>query len=68
MRDSFYGFALRSYYRYAVVPREGRPIVFGGLDDTLAGEAGIDAREGRTWDFFPVVATWRRPPDAGRPS
>jgi Xaa-Pro aminopeptidase len=53
MRDSSTGFALRAYYRYAVVPREGRPIVFGGLDDTLAGEASIDAREGRTWDFFP---------------
>jgi Xaa-Pro aminopeptidase len=53
MRDSSTGFAFRYYYRYAVVPRQGRPIVFGGLDDSVAGEAAIDVREGRTWDFFP---------------
>jgi Xaa-Pro dipeptidase len=52
-RDSSTGFAFRFYYRYALVPREGRVVVFGGLDDTLAGDSGIDVREGRTWDFFP---------------
>src|SRR5262249_28055279 len=52
-RDSSTGFALRSYYRYAVVPRQGHPIVFGGLEDGPAGEAAVEVREGRTWDFFP---------------
>jgi Xaa-Pro aminopeptidase len=51
--DSSAGFGVHSYYRYALIPREGRPIVFGGLDETLAGDAALDVREGRTWDFFP---------------
>ena len=53
LRDSSTGFAHRFYYRYAVVPREGRTILFGGLEDTGAGEAGVEVRAGRTWDFFP---------------
>jgi Xaa-Pro aminopeptidase len=51
--DSSAGFGVRAYYRYALIPREGRPILFGGLDETLGGDAGLDVREGRTWDFFP---------------
>jgi Xaa-Pro aminopeptidase len=53
MRDSSTGFGFRYYYRYAIVPGQGRPILFGGLGDTAAGEATVDVREGRTWDFFP---------------
>ncbi|MBI2467365.1 MAG: aminopeptidase P family protein [Candidatus Rokubacteria bacterium] len=53
LRDSSIGYGLRFYYRYALVPREGRVLLFGGLGDTLAGDPTIDVRGGRTWDFFP---------------
>ncbi|MBI3458078.1 MAG: aminopeptidase P family protein [Candidatus Rokubacteria bacterium] len=52
-RDSSTGFGLRFYYRYALVPRQGRVVLFGSFTDTLAGDATIDVRSARTWDFFP---------------
>lgn len=52
-RDSSTGYGLRFYYRYALVPREGRVILFGSLPDTLAADPTIDLRAARTWDFFP---------------
>ncbi|HEV8677109.1 MAG TPA: Xaa-Pro peptidase family protein [Methylomirabilota bacterium] len=52
-RDSSTGYGLRFYYRYALVPRTGRAILFGGVTDSLAGDATLDVRNARTWDFFP---------------
>ena len=52
-RDSSTVYGLRFYYRYALVPREGRVILFGSLPDTLAGDPTIDVRGALTWDFFP---------------
>jgi Xaa-Pro aminopeptidase len=52
-RDSSTVYGLRFYYRYALVPREGRVILFGSLPDTLAGDPLIDVRGAVTWDFFP---------------
>lgn len=53
LRDSCAGYGLRFYYRYALVPREGRVVLFRGLGDSLGGNATLDFREARTWDFFP---------------
>lgn len=52
-RDSSSGYGLRFYYRYALVPREGRVVLFGSFTDTLAGDPAIDVRSALTWDFFP---------------
>ncbi len=52
-RDSSTGFGLRFYYRYALVPRQGRVVLFGSLPDSQTGEAALDVRPARTWDFFP---------------
>jgi Xaa-Pro aminopeptidase len=52
-RDSSTGYGLRFYYRYALVPREGRVILFGSLPDTLAADPLIDVRGAVTWDYFP---------------
>jgi Xaa-Pro aminopeptidase len=43
---------MRFFYRYALVPREGRVRLYGGLGDTLAGDPTIDVLPGRSWDFF----------------
>jgi Xaa-Pro dipeptidase len=51
-RDSSLGYGQRFYYRYALVPCEGRVVLFGGLGDTLAGDPALDVRPSRTWDFF----------------
>ena len=51
-RDSSPVYGLRLYYRYALVPREGRVILFGSLPDTLAGDPTLDVRSALTWDFF----------------
>jgi Xaa-Pro aminopeptidase len=53
LRDSSTGYGLRFYYRYALVPREGRVILFAGLADTVVGDPAIDVRAALTWDFFP---------------
>ncbi len=50
-RDSSPGFGLRFYYRYALVPREGRAVLFGGLEESA--DADVEVRAGRTWDYFP---------------
>lgn len=52
-RDSSPVYGLRLYYRYALVPREGRVILFGSLPDTLAADPTLDVRSALTWDFFP---------------
>ncbi|MGH7320367.1 MAG: M24 family metallopeptidase [Candidatus Rokuibacteriota bacterium] len=52
-RDSSAGYGLRFYYRYALVPREGRVILFGGLSETPGEDATIELRAARSWDFFP---------------
>jgi Xaa-Pro dipeptidase len=51
LRDSSTGYGMRHYYRYAIVPRQGRVLLFGGLED--AGDPLIDGRPGRSWDYFP---------------
>jgi Xaa-Pro aminopeptidase len=50
LRDSSTGYGLRHYYRYALVPREGRVVLFGGLES--GGESTLDVRPGRSWDYF----------------
>jgi Xaa-Pro aminopeptidase len=52
LRDSSTGYGLRFYYRYALVPRQGRVLLFGGLGDTLAADATLEVRPGRSWDYF----------------
>jgi Xaa-Pro dipeptidase len=52
LRDSCAGYGMRFYYRYAFVPREGRALLFGGLGDTLAGDDGLEVRDGQSWDYF----------------
>jgi Xaa-Pro aminopeptidase len=52
-RDSSTGYGLRFYYRYALVPGEGRVILFGSLPDTLAADPLIEVRAAVTWDYFP---------------
>jgi Xaa-Pro aminopeptidase len=50
LRDSSAGYGMRHYYRYALVPREGRVLLFGGLEDP--GDPALEVRPGRSWDFF----------------
>src|SRR5262245_49366519 len=52
LRDSSTGYGMRFYYRYALVPRQGKPLVFGGLADTVAADATVEVRPGRSWDYF----------------
>jgi Xaa-Pro aminopeptidase len=43
---------MRFYYRYVLIPREGKVLLFGGLGDTLAADATLEVRAGRSWDYF----------------
>ena len=52
-RDGSAGFGLRFYHRYALVPHDGRVILFGSLPELAGEETGIEVRTARTWDFFP---------------
>jgi Xaa-Pro aminopeptidase len=52
LRDSSTGYGMRFYYRYALVPRQGKPLLFGGLADTVAADATVEVRPGRSWDYF----------------
>ena len=42
----------RFFQRYAVVPREGRPIVFAS-PELVHGDEQLEVRRARFWDFFP---------------
>ncbi len=52
-RDASAGYGHRFYHRYALVPREGRVLLFGSLPEPPAEGVMIEGRAARTWDFFP---------------
>ena len=51
-RDGSAGYGLRFHHRYALVPGEGRVLLFGSLPET-GGDLTLEVRPARTWDFFP---------------
>ncbi|MFQ5874100.1 MAG: M24 family metallopeptidase, partial [Dehalococcoidia bacterium] len=44
---------LRLFQKQALIPREGTPIVFGGLSPATDDGSTLRRREGYFWDFFP---------------
>jgi Xaa-Pro aminopeptidase len=46
-------YPFRFFQRYALVPREGRPMLFAGLSDMYAPPDTITVRESLFWDYFP---------------
>src|SRR2546427_3584373 len=46
-------FSHRFYQRYAVVGREGRPMLFGGVTDQVVSGDDVEVREALVWDYFP---------------
>jgi Xaa-Pro aminopeptidase len=47
---------LRSFHKSTLIPREGLPIVFGGLAPAGEDEPLLRRRRGPIWDFFPCGA------------
>ncbi len=46
-------FSHRFYQRYALIGREGQPILFGGVTDQVVCGGDVEVREALVWDYFP---------------
>ena len=51
-RDSgVYG--MRFFHRYALVPQQGKVILYGSITDNVASSEDLEVRSSIIWDYFP---------------